>query len=89
MGYKNRRPIVSNHQDPRLISFGRRVRQLRKQRAWSQEYLANAADLDRSCVSSIERGEQSPGLLTVYKLSDALQCGLVSFFETTPGPGLR
>ncbi|MQY51123.1 helix-turn-helix transcriptional regulator [Rhodocyclus tenuis] len=52
------------------------VRQLRKDRGWSQEHLAEKADLNRSYVGEIERGDAIPSLLTAEKLAQALEINL-------------
>ncbi|MEF8698305.1 MAG: helix-turn-helix transcriptional regulator [Candidatus Accumulibacter sp. UW26] len=52
------------------------VRQLREARGWSQERLAEKADLDRSYVGEIERGLANPSLLTADKLARALEVDL-------------
>lgn len=49
------------------------VRQLREERGWSQEQLAERADLNRSFVGEIERGAATPSLLTLAKLALALE----------------
>jgi ribosome-binding protein aMBF1 (putative translation factor) len=48
------------------------VRQMREAQGWSQELLAENADLNRSYVGEIERGIASPSLLTAEKLAQAL-----------------
>jgi transcriptional regulator with XRE-family HTH domain len=53
-------------------SFGLAVKALRETRGWSQERLAEEADLNRSYVGEIERGSVVPSLLTLQKLADAL-----------------
>lgn len=53
-------------------NFGVAVRQLREARGWSQERLADQADLNRSYVGEIERGRAIASLLTVEKLAAAL-----------------
>ncbi len=52
--------------------FGEVVRALREARGWSQEKLAERADLNRSYLGEIERGQAQPSLITVAKLADAL-----------------
>ena len=59
-----------------LRGFGQRVRELRKARGWTQEQLAEAADLHENYISRLETGEQEPGLFTILRLCRA--------FETTP-----
>jgi len=53
-------------------SFGLVVRQLREGQGWSQERLAENADLNRSYLGEVERGDATPSLVTVAKLADAL-----------------
>ncbi len=57
--------------DPRLL-FGLRLRQLRLSRGLSQEELADAAELDRTYVSSCERGKRNIGLVNIHRLAVAL-----------------
>ncbi|MFT4047646.1 MAG: helix-turn-helix transcriptional regulator [Solimonas sp.] len=53
-------------------AFGRVVRRTRELRGWSQETLAEAADLNRSYLGEVERGLVSPSLATIFKLAGAL-----------------
>jgi transcriptional regulator with XRE-family HTH domain len=57
--------------DPR-IRFGLRLRELRLARALSQEQLAHDAGLDRTYVSSCERGSRNIGLVNIHRLAVAL-----------------
>lgn len=52
--------------------FGRRLRVIRKGAGLSQEELARRADLDRSYVGQVERGERNITLLNICKLAGAL-----------------
>jgi transcriptional regulator with XRE-family HTH domain len=56
--------------------FGAAVRQLREKRGWSQERLANRAELNRSYMGEIERAAAMPSLATAAKLADALEVSL-------------
>lgn len=56
--------------------FGVALRQLREQRGWSQELMAEHADLNRSYVGELERGEAVASLLTLEKLANALGLSL-------------
>jgi transcriptional regulator with XRE-family HTH domain len=60
----------------RLKTFGRSIRQFRKQRGMSQEDLAEASKLSRNYISDIERGVRNPSLLALVGLSRALQMPL-------------
>lgn len=52
--------------------FGYTVRQVRESFGWTQEVLADKADLNRSYVGEIERGIAMPSLATIAKLASAL-----------------
>ena len=54
--------------------FGLALRQLRDARGWSQELLAQRANLNRTYVGDLERNLATPSLLTLEKLSQALGC---------------
>lgn len=69
--------------------FGKNVRRLRQARGFSQEHLAEMAELDRSYVGGIERGERNPALKTIVRLAAALDISPDQFFrklDTTPLP---
>ena len=54
-------------------AFGEALREVRKRRDISQEQLGLQADFDRTYISLIERGIQSPTVRTVVKLATILQ----------------
>ncbi|MFI0477789.1 MAG: helix-turn-helix domain-containing protein [Candidatus Rhabdochlamydia sp.] len=57
---------------PLKIAFGNIVKARRVYLEFSQEKLAELADLNLSFVSQIERGYRDIGLETLYKLAKAL-----------------
>ena len=59
---------------------GARIRALRQARGFSQEILAERADLHRNYVGSIERGERDVGLTSLVRLTGALGLSLADFF---------
>lgn len=61
--------------------FGRDLRRLRAQRGWSQEQLAGVAEINRSFLGEIERGESVPSLDTLAKLADALDITLAELLS--------
>ena len=60
--------------------FGSAVRRQRILLRLSQEELADRAELDRSYVGRIERGEQNATLESAQKVADALGVGLDVLF---------
>lgn len=56
--------------DPKAV--GRVIAYFRKQKGISQEVLSGLADIGRSHLSAIERGERKPTLETLYKICLAL-----------------
>ena len=58
--------------DRTLVVFGQNVARIRNEREFSQDKLAERADLDRTYLSGIERGVRNPGIKTVIRLASAL-----------------
>lgn len=54
------------------VLFGRRVRQLRKERGVSQEAFAHEIGIDRSYFGSIERGERNVSLDNICLIAEGL-----------------
>ena len=52
------------------------MNRLRKERGWSQEALADAAGLDRTYISGIERRVKNPTVTVVERLANAFGCRL-------------
>ncbi|MGD8373935.1 MAG: helix-turn-helix transcriptional regulator [Candidatus Woesebacteria bacterium] len=52
--------------------FGKRVRELRKERGLSQVELASKVGIDRSYMGFLERGERNPSLEMIAKIAEAL-----------------
>ena len=57
--------------DPRAV-VGRRLRQLREARRLSQEELGHRAGLDRTYVSSCERGQRNLSVVAIFRLAHGL-----------------
>lgn len=51
---------------------GRAISQFRNSKGISQEVLSGLADIGRTHLSAIERGERKPTLETLYRISNAL-----------------
>ncbi|MDU2299875.1 MAG: helix-turn-helix transcriptional regulator [Haemophilus parainfluenzae] len=63
-----------------LVCFGKRVKELRKQKGLSQEALALLCDLDRSYIGGVERGERNISLINIYKIANALNISIKELF---------
>ena len=61
--------------------FGKAVRRRRRELDLSQEELAERAELHRTYLSDIERGEGNPSLEIIEKLANALDISVVSLFS--------
>lgn len=59
-----------------LKKVGLNIRQVRKEKGMSQESLALAADLDRSYVGGVERGERNIAVINLKKIAEALNVSL-------------
>jgi len=57
------------------------VRVLRVKRKWSQEGLAAKADVERTYLSGIERGEHNVSIITLLKLAKALGCSAADLLD--------
>lgn len=59
--------------DPVLMALGAAIRRARSAKGLSQEALAVDADLDRSYMGGIERGEHNLTLMNLVKIAGALK----------------
>ncbi len=60
--------------DPMLV--GEVIAYFRKEKNLSQEVLSGLADIGRTHLSAIERGERKPTLETLYRISFALNVNM-------------
>jgi transcriptional regulator with XRE-family HTH domain len=65
--------------------IGKRITEFRKLKKISQEELAYKADIDRTYMSSIERGKRSISLVVAIKISSALEIELSKLIEKENG----
>jgi transcriptional regulator with XRE-family HTH domain len=54
------------------VSFGKRMRSLREAKGLSQEKLAELAGLDRTYISSVERGKRNISLVNIELIAKSL-----------------
>ncbi|MBQ3150136.1 MAG: helix-turn-helix transcriptional regulator [Clostridia bacterium] len=54
------------------IKMGKALQKIREDKKLSQEVVSGLADIGRTHLSAIERGERKPTLDTFFKLAEAL-----------------
>lgn len=65
--------MPATNRNPSLAkAFGDTVRALRESQGIAQEALALTADMDRSYLGRLERGEKQPSLDVVFRVAAAL-----------------
>lgn len=65
-------------------ALGQRIRAKRLHMGWSQERLAFEANLDRSYVGAVERGERNISFTTLCRMARALKCDVGSLTRGFP-----
>ena len=63
------------------MALGKAVRELRNEKDISQERLALLAEVDRSYVGRIERGDNNVAILTLAKLAKALGISVAKLMQ--------
>lgn len=63
-------------------ALGKRIRELRQKRGWSQEYLAELAGTHRTYMWGIERGVRNPSLRHLAQIANALGVSIAELFTT-------
>ena len=56
----------------RLQILGQNIAYFRRLRGWSQEFLAEKADLSREYVTRVERGQKNISLKKLFLITDIL-----------------
>lgn len=67
-----------------LRDLGERIRQRRKAMGWSQEELALVAEIDRSYVGGVERGQRNLTFTVLCRLCEALKCDVATLTVDLP-----
>ncbi len=63
-----------------LVDFGKKLKELRKEKGLSQEDLALEIEVDRTYIGKIERAERNISLKMIGKIANALKIEVKSFF---------
>jgi transcriptional regulator with XRE-family HTH domain len=64
-----------------LLRFGQQVRNLRQKKSISQEELAARAGVHRTYIGMIERGEKNATIITMIKLTVALEIEITELLK--------
>ncbi|MBY0497539.1 MAG: helix-turn-helix transcriptional regulator [Cyanobacteria bacterium] len=73
---------MPKRKDPFLRNLGARIRICRERRQWTQEVLAERAELDRSYIAGIEAGLRNPSIKAVSKIARAMGLTLSDLLQT-------
>lgn len=73
--------LSGNRQHPVFVTFGTAIREARLARGISQEKLALLAEVDRSYVGRVERGDNNVALLTIAHLAGALDLTIAKLMQ--------
>lgn len=65
---------------PSLIKIGTTIRELRKEKGFSQESFASEVGLDRTYIGSVERGERNIATLNLIKIAKTLKVEVGALF---------
>lgn len=63
------------------IKFGLKIKELRKQKSYSQEKLAKLASIEKSYISNIENGNRNVSLEVINKLAKAFEIEIDQLFD--------
>jgi len=55
------------------LVLARRVRDLRTQRGWTQEHLAEVTQVTRACINAVEGGKQNVSMDILVRMANALE----------------
>lgn len=74
-------PNLSQHrQTPELLALGTAIKELRLSKKISQESLALSAEVDRSYLGRVERGDNNAAVLTLHRIARGLGISLTELF---------
>lgn len=68
-----------------LEELGSRIREKRRARGWTQEELAAKADIDRSYIGGVERGERNLTFTMLCDICKSLGCDVAALTAGIPG----
>ena len=63
------------------MKFTKKIKQLRKEREWSQETMATKLNISLNSYGAIERGDTNLGLIRIEEIAEVFDITLESLFE--------
>ena len=63
------------------LIVGNRIKELRQNKKWTQEQLAEYADLHVTYIVALEKGRKNASLDVLYRISNAFEMSLSDFFD--------
>jgi transcriptional regulator with XRE-family HTH domain len=63
------------------IRFGRNLKKLRQEKGWSQETLAEFADIDRTYIQGIESGKRNVSIVLIERLARVFGLSVSELFR--------
>lgn len=76
--------VLMRNKNPNLVALGKQIKEVRLSKKLSQEQLALLAEVDRSYIGGIERGERNVSFLTLVKIAVCLECDIAKFSKNIP-----
>ena len=73
--------LSGRRQDRALVALGSAIRAVRLSKGISQEMLALMAEIDRSYVGRVERGDNNAAVLTLVRLASALDTTVAKLMQ--------
>lgn len=68
--------MVKKPIDERCKAIGRNIKRFREEKGWTQEELAEKADVHVSYIGQIERGLRYPSLKVLFKIAYTLSINI-------------
>lgn len=75
---------MRKHEENQRVLLGKRIRNLRKLKHWSQQELGNYSDVNYKFIGEIERGRQSPTFDVLVKIANAFDLEISDLLRFGP-----
>ena len=64
-----------------LVQLGKRIRALRKKKAWTQTDMSVYLDMNRGHISDVEKGKREVGIITLQVIARGLNTTMASLLR--------